>query len=275
MGSYVGRNPDGLVERVSGDPRDLADMLRARLAPEAERIEYLQRQVREGHASLATVAAVTSRSYAAALLQRACGVVVAVTPDPDPYDRELKAAEAALDGPVVIQSSAVAVATLIPRRWAGLRGAFTELRLPRDGWADFQAARSDLLRDPDSAYSIGYDLRRRALVSHQVSRADYDYLTRRTADTDNALRGVRIVATPALGAFADYTPAETDPALSPLALAARDDLPLWCDDVVIRGLAERHGIAAFGTVALLETLIEAGRLPDTLRTDVVTLARSS
>jgi tetratricopeptide (TPR) repeat protein len=273
MASYLGRNPDGPVQLINGDPRDLADMLRGQLAPQAERLEHLERQVRGGRASLATIAALTRRSYAKALLERACGVIVAVTTDPDPFARELTAADAALDGPVVIQSSAIAVATLLLDRWAGLRGAFTDLRLPRDAWADFQAARYDLLRDPEGTFSIGYDLRRNVLVSHQVSQADHDYLARRIADVENALRGTTVVATPELDTFADYSPAETDAALSPLALAAKTDLPLWCDDVVIRVLAEQHGIPTFGTAALLHALIEAQRLPDTLRQDILGLAR--
>lgn len=187
--------------------------------------------------------------------------------------RQQEAAEVALDGKVVIHSSALAVATILADRWTGLRGAFTDVSLPRDAWADFQIARNDLLRDPGARFMIGYDLRRQALTSHQISQADHDYLSRRFADIDSALRGITVAPAPDLDAFAEYTPAETDTALSPLALAARAGIPLWCDDVLLRGLAEQHSVATFGTVALLETLIESGRLPDTFRQDVLTLAR--
>jgi hypothetical protein len=198
-----------------------------------------------------------------ALIQRACGVILAVTPDPAAFDRELAAAQAALDGPVIIHSSAIAVATVLADRWSQLRGAFTEVRLPRDAWADFQSAHEQLLRDPDSTFSVGYDAQHQVLVSHQLSEADHQYLTCRFAAIDRAIRDLTLVATPELGAFADCTPATTDAALSPLAAAAETGTPLWSDDTVIRAIAGEQGVSALGTLALLDVLIDADRLPDT------------
>jgi hypothetical protein len=50
-------------------------------------------------------------------------------------------------------------------------------------------------------------------------------------------------------------------------------MSLWSDDAAIRSLASQHGVPAFGTLALLHVLTEAGRMTDTLREDVLTLAR--
>jgi hypothetical protein len=152
-------------------------------------------------------------------------MILAVTPDPPAFDPELYAAHAALDQAVIIESSALAVATTIPGRWPQLRGAFTELRLPRDAWSDFQAARDNLLRDPDTTYTVGYDARRDVLISHQLTQAEHEHLSRRVSDIGNALRDLAIIPTPELGPFADYLPADTDPALSPLALAAETGTP--------------------------------------------------
>jgi hypothetical protein len=273
LASYTSQNPSGPIQAVPGDAQVLAGMLRAQLAPQVERFEYMERLVRDEQAPLSALAAVTNTPYASALLQRATGVLIAVTSNPDSYASELTAADAALDGKVVIHSSALAVASILPARWAGLRGAFADVSLSWDAWAEFQISRNDLLRDPGTRFMIGYDLRSQALNSHQFSQADHAHLSRRFADIDSALRSITMAPTPDLDAFAEYTAAETDAALSPFALAATAGIPLWCDDVLLRGLAEHHHIATFGTVALLETLIESGRLPDTLREDILTLAR--
>jgi hypothetical protein len=273
LASYTSQNPGGPIQVIPGDAHSLADMLRAQLAPQAERIAYAERLVREERAPLSALAAVTSAPYAGALLLRATGVLIAVTSNPESFASEVAAVETALDGRVVIHSSALAVATMLQDRWAGLRGAFTDVSLPRDAWADFQVARNDLLRDPSARFTIGYDLRRQMLTSHQISQADHAYLSRRFEDIDSAMRGITVTPTPDLDVFGEYTPMETDAALSPLDLAAKAGIPLWCDDVLLRGLAQEHGIATFGTVALLEALIESDRLPDTLRWDVLALAR--
>jgi hypothetical protein len=272
--TYTAQHPDGPLQPTSSDPHDLAEMLRAHLAPQAERIEAIERQVRAGRMSVGVLAALLDRSYARALIQRACGIILAVSPDPGPFVIELDAAQAALDGPVIIQSSAIAVATtLLPDRWPQLRGSFTEVRLPRDAWMDFRAAREELLRDPDSTFSISYDPRNQVLVRHQFTEEEHGYLTQRFIAIDTAMRDLSLAAVSELGALADYTPGDTDVALSPLALAAETGTTLWCDDIVLRGIAREHGIPAFGTLALLHALIDADRTPDTLREDVIRLAR--
>lgn len=273
LNSYAARHPDGPIRVMNFDPQGIVDMLRAQLAPQAEAIDEVERLVREGRNSLGALAALLGQSYAKALIQRSPGVIVAVTTDPGAYELELRAARAALDNAVILQASGIAVATILPGRWPQLRGSFTELRIPRDAWEDFQAARYDLTRDPESTYSVGYDLERQVLVSHQMTNAEHEFLTRRVGEIDRALQDARVVATPELGTFAGYSPAATDPSMSPLALAQDADTPLWCDDVVLRVIANQHGIPAFGTVALLEVLIETGRLPDTLRDDILELAR--
>ncbi len=271
--SYPSRNPTGAIQAISADPRDLADLLRAQLAPQAERTEIIQHLIRERRLWLGALAAMVGRPYMQALIMRACGIILAVTPDPPEFEAELFAAHAALDHAVIIDSSALAVATIIPGRWPQLRGAFTELRFPRDAWSDLQHARDNLLRDPDTTFSVGYDARRDVLVSYRLTREEHEYLSRRVSDIGEAVRDLAIVKVPELDAFADYTPAGSDPALGPLALAAQTGTTLWCDDVVLRALAREHNVRAFGTVALLHALIETDRLPDTLRDDVLELAR--
>jgi len=41
--TYLSRNPSGPIQTINADPHDLADMLRAQLAPQAERADIIQR----------------------------------------------------------------------------------------------------------------------------------------------------------------------------------------------------------------------------------------
>jgi tetratricopeptide (TPR) repeat protein len=267
------RGPDGPIRFIAADPQNLVEMLRSQLAPHTEQVELIKRHVRDGRIWLGPLSILLGQSYAEALIRRAAGIILAVTADPPVFALELDAVRAALNHPVVIESSAITVATVIPRRWAQLRGAFTDLRIPRDVWNDFQAARDNLLRDPKTTFSVGYDPRHDALVYQQPGKEEHDYLSIRFGQIDKALQDLTVLRAPALGDFRRYAADDADTALSPLALAAETGVPLWSDDVVLRVLAREHRIPAFGTMALLEVLVETGRLEDTLRDDVLHLTR--
>jgi hypothetical protein len=52
--------------------------------------------------------------------------------------------------------------------------------------------------------------------------------------------------------------------LAPVAVSVRDNVPLYSDDAVLRTWARTKGVPTFGTLALIEALIERGRcLPNT------------
>jgi hypothetical protein len=212
------------------------------------------------------------KPYTRVLLQRACGMIPAVTPDPAPFSIELEAAEAALDHAIVIETSAVVVATSVPGRWPQLRGAFTELRMTQDAWNDIHAAR-ELLRDPGTAFSVSYEQDGQARIEQQLTSDAHEYLSRRFDQISYAMDDLTLIKAPDLGSLARYTFGSTDPALSPLAACTTTGISLWSDDAAIRSLAAQHGVPAFGTLALLHVLIETGRTPETLREDVLTLAR--
>ena len=155
----------------------------------------------------------------------------------------------------------------------GIEKFFTELTASADAWNDFQMARANLLRDPETSFSVGYDPHRDVLTHQRTSQEDHEYLKGRFAAIDKALEDLTVIRTPALGKFRELAAVDTDAALSPLALAAETGKPLWSDDFVLRLIAREHGIPVFGTVALLDALIETERMEDTLRDDVAHLAR--
>jgi hypothetical protein len=270
--AYTAENPDGPIQPVTVDPGQLLDMLRTQQAGLAENTQSIIQHIRAGQAPVGTLAAFLGKPYARVLLQRACGMILAVTPDPGPFCIELDAAQAALDHAIVIETSAVVVATSLPGRWPQLRGAFTELRVTRDAWNDIHAT-YDVLRDPGTAFSISYEPGGKARIEQQLTSGAHQYLSRRFDQISYAMDDLTLISAPQLGPLARYTFGSTDPALSPLAACAATGISLWSDDAAIRSLAVQHGVPAFGTLALLHVLIETGRIADTLREDVLILAR--
>jgi hypothetical protein len=103
------------------------------------------------------LAASRGRPYAQALIQRACGPIVAMTLDPVRFDREIAAVRASLNQSVVVETSALTTATLLPDRWPALRAVFAELVVPRNVLQDIQITGAELRRDPDSLSWIGFD----------------------------------------------------------------------------------------------------------------------
>jgi len=212
---------------------------------------------------------VSGWTYTQVLVHRGCGFIPAVTASPQAFEAEISAAKAALGGPVVTELSALAVATSLPSRWPALMAAFSELKLTRSAAADLQQGCHDLMRAPGTVLSVGYDPASDALVSHELSSADWRYLARRASELTDAAADATLTSDPSQVHF----PGSPHPAwVTPLELAAQAQAPLWSDDVVIRALAAGNGIPAFGTLALLHVLIEDGTLPDTLRADVQALA---
>ncbi|OXM60508.1 DUF4365 domain-containing protein [Amycolatopsis vastitatis] len=85
---YIARYPDGPIRAINIDGLNFAEMMRAQLAPRAEQDRLLVNLVRQGRLPIGLLAAARGRSYAQALIQRACGPIVAMTLDPVRFDRE-------------------------------------------------------------------------------------------------------------------------------------------------------------------------------------------
>ncbi len=249
--------------------------MRAQLAPVAKQTQYLVQLVQRGRIPLGLLAAVRGRPYAQALIERACGPLVALTTDPARFEREVAAARAALRQTIVVETSALVISTLLPNRWPTLYGTFADIVAPRDALHDIQASAAELRRDPDSHGYVGFDPDAGTLVRHQPSEHQTAMFIQQITEVEAAARHLKIVDTPDRTIFADSLDyGDRDVWISPLELAAQTGRPLWSDDVVVRELAMEPGVTTFSTLALLQVLIEDSLIPDTLRTDVATFARS-
>lgn len=272
---HTTRHPDGPIRAINIDGLNFAEMIRAHLAPRAEQDRLLLSLVRQGRLPLGLVAASRARPYAQALIQRACGPLVAMTVDPSRFHWEIAAATASLNQSVVVETSALTTATLLPDRWPSLRAAFAELVAPRNVLHDIQATGAELRRDPDSVSWIGFDPDQSTLTVTEHSEQQAGEFIARIADVDAAARDLVAVDTPARDVFPDRGGlGDREVWVSSLETAAQTGKALWSDDVVVRELAVERGIPSFSTLALLHVLIEEELVEDTLRADVQTLARA-
>lgn len=272
LASYIAAHPDGPLQMVTGTPEEIATLLRAQLEPLAMNATAIVKAVRDGQVPYGMLAEVTQRPFTQALIQRAGGFLPAVTSDLAAFAREIVAAEAALGRTVAVDLSALAVATLLPDTWPSLFQAFHEIQLPRDATHDHAATHSTLDRDPGTWYTIAFDPHDQTLRHDSLTAEQHTYLSGHLSAIDQAMESLTIAETPDHRVFEEGEPGHNSIWMSPLALAHRDHLALWCDDAVVRILAHEAGVPAFGTVALLHVLVEHNTIPDVLRESVHTLA---
>lgn len=272
---YTLRHPDGPIRAIRLDGLSIAEIMRAQLAPTAQQTHYLAQLVHRGRLPLGLLAASRGRPYTQALVERACGPLVAMTTDPARFDREVAAARAALGRSIVVETSALVISTLLPDRWPTVRGAFAEVVAPRNVLQDIQVSAAELRRDADSHGWVGFDPEGDTLVRLQPSEQQTVLFIQQITDVETAAHDLVIVDTPDRTIFPDRGDyGDREVWISPLELAAQTGRPLWSDDVVVRDLAAEPGVAVFSTLALLQVLTEDDLIPDTLRADVQAFARS-
>lgn len=270
LDEFIDGHATGPIRRIRLNADNLLAEIRAYLVPDAGRLDRAAALVRTGTLPLGAFAVATHRAYTRALIEQTCGLQYACTTDPDLFDRELSAAQHALDARVVVETSALLLATLLPDRWSTLRSAFAEVQLPRLALVDIDACWRDLVRAPGCSYSVGYDPTADVLVRHETTLAEHQWLRERAIALDSAAREL-VVAD-----FAKNSQPSPPHAvwLASIELARQHNLPLWSDDIAIRSIAAGQGIPSFGTVALITVLVEAELIPDTLRQDACILARA-
>ncbi len=257
-GAYALRYPDGPIAMIDLTDVDVTTVIRAQLLPHASQLNGTADLVRAGKLPLGALAAAASRPYAAMLLEQSTGAQYAVNPDNDALKDEIEVAKQALGGDVVIETSALALVTLLPRRWPALRSAFSTVRLPRPALADIEAARGELARAPGFSFSVSYNRATHSLVRSETSLADHQRLHQRIVAVEEAARLVELAESPEPPGPPDHHQAWS----TAISLARAQGTALWSDDVALRRIAAEQGIPAFGTYALLAALTETGIISD-------------
>lgn len=175
--------------------------------------------------------------------------------DPAVTAAQLAAARDAIGGPIVVDPSALAVGSFIPDTWDRVAGAFTDVSMGPRG----QAQLDDLLFRKAGNGRVVLDP-----ATDQIRIADWtdDELTRmRERRQWMRTRGGELDSTGAVALPAEFTDAERDATwIEAFAAAKATGRALWTDDAGTALLAIGEGVPAFGTVALLAALGEAGHI---------------
>src|SRR5207253_2588994 len=94
------------------------------LRPGYEEKQAIGTRVRLGELPYGLLAAAISKPYAAVLLERAAGILVAREFDPVSHDAEVQSAAATIDGSVVVDTSALATMAGVRDLWTLFVSAF-------------------------------------------------------------------------------------------------------------------------------------------------------
>jgi len=248
-----------LLQRITvNDPDALLAEFRRQLEPGAAQYAEIRRHVAQGEYPVGMLALAARKPYAEALLRRGAGFLLAHPADPTLAELEVQLAKDSLDGTVVIEPSALHLASLIPDRWPDLRAAFAHVQVPDASLQDTSAARDGLaLR---GTASVGWDTTAERVVIVEISEADADQLAERAASMARTAIGMEVVPVGELKHFPEMNGEHSRSWLAPLELAKQHGVAMLSDDLALRGLARSLGIPTFGSIAVLDALVAVGHL---------------
>lgn len=209
-------------------------------------LESLRVQVRAGAAPLASLAEAVRRPYGQVLLQRATGMTLAEDLEPGLQQAGRAAAAAALaGGPVLADLSALYLLVLLEHDGAALHAQLPEMQVLSAVARDAALSRDAIWTATGPVFTVSLqDGRLRRETLDPTERA---LLRRRASELEDLATHLP----------SPHEPARAEPgpvALQQLQLdaALRLGLPLYADDVALRQRARVRGLAAFGTVDLLQ-----------------------
>lgn len=191
-------------------------------------------------------------SYAVALARRAAGVYRAVDSDESVHDLGVRAATAALDAEVVVESSAVLIASLCGA-FDELRNTFSSVQLTTAAMDDINAAAVDARGDLQRASGfLGWDPQTNQVRFREVSLLERAEAVERVEAMTKAGASTVRIHVQNLGRLEELDDQGLRPWTTALAAAANQGAALWSDDCALRQVARSLGIQAFGTLALME-----------------------
>lgn len=271
MAAFTERFPDSRIiwsVPIDTTPEGIERFFREHVAPGAEHARQIAADVGNGNIALAALAGTVHKPLSRVTLELERGLPLAYQ-DSLLNSLERESAGAAVGRAAVWDPVAVAVVAMLPR------GIGQKIRLALPASVIAQATLDDVARTGDdpaagrSEYSvIGFDPEADRGWIHEYAAEDVE---RQRAESTRAVEisyGLNIRPDVEAGKpnpldqlllDEDREPAfATWPAT--LAVAERDQLPLFSDDRFVRTHARRAGVQSFGTLALVDALTEAGHL---------------
>lgn len=261
QGHYHAEYPDGALQMVQFDVDRFVEDMTARLESVARISADLAGMVRDHRLPVGVFASTFHRPYGLAVLTRPAGITPAGTPNENDYDRELEAAGRAIDrASAVCETSALYLSLLLEEHWATIRGQFHSLLLPLVSYDDILRTVDELVV-PASGTMV-YDPHSGRLVLHEPTPETTALLRERAAALEARACTLTRVPVGELTALPLQDAIGDAAWLAPIQLAVDTGNALYSDDVALRRLAHAAGAEAFGTLALLHTLIDNGRIED-------------
>ncbi len=193
------------------------------------------------------LAALAGRTCAELLIRGALGYVFAVEDD---GGLGAQAARLAINGRAVVDTSAVVVAPWTGHVFKRLTARFDSVIIPAPAREDIARARGSLAMKSTS--TIGWDSREQRPTLSEITAAE----AQRFADeADRAWADVQGLQ---VAPFAGVN--RVDEWLSAVTVAQELGLPVWADDIALRRIARSMGVAAFGSLDLIEAFADGSDL---------------
>lgn len=203
-----------------------------------QKLEEIAQMVRTNAVPLGVLTAAAGRSYAESLIRVDMGYVIAVEDD---GGMGVKAAMAALNGRVVVDTSSLVVALLTGFPLRKLLAKFDSVVLPDPLRTDLERARSSLALK--STGTLGWDPRRKQPFLNEIPESEAEGYARAADELWGYVQLLRRGEMRYAGSTEDWA--------SAVNFARANQLPLWADDVVLRQVARNSGVAAFGSLDLI------------------------
>ncbi|MFB7810887.1 tetratricopeptide repeat protein [Streptomyces virginiae] len=258
--AYLERFPDSTVFRAveigpEDDPlKNIAEELRR----SHEDAKELHHRTAAGELPAGMLVLSSGRSYAEILLRPSAERPHVYAADAVTDPTEAEAVQASRSGRVVVDTSAaVTLALLEPGVAERLMGHPRSLVTTDQLFADALHAQESLALRSDMVLTWDEGDARPAVRTTSGERIDQ--MRTASARLVEILRGVSRVPRPELRSLRQLPVRRSNTQwLTALDHAKESGLFFWCDDRVLRAVARSEGVAAFGTLALLDARIKAG-----------------
>ncbi|TDK23504.1 DUF4365 domain-containing protein [Arthrobacter crusticola] len=252
----------GMPEEAIGQ---LTEILKERAAEEGH-LRDLIRAVRNATVPIGLFAGLRNHSYAAILVERAFGVLVAGSADDDEHAHEVAAARAALGQSIVVD--AAALLTLSGHASVrGLSGHFASLQVTAATMGDVHRGVSEIRGRAGSPGTLTWDPDQSALVFRDLPEAEFVRQLRRAEALEGFAQKLHVRVVTEVSVFEEVgneaevtllnevgNEAEHSPWSHSIQLAHDEALALWSDDLGLRRLARALDLPSFGTPALVDAV---------------------
>jgi hypothetical protein len=271
------RFPESQIIRAvpidTSSPEGIDAFFREHIEPRAEHVQETEKLLRDGEVALAAFAAVVGRPVSFVTIQMEHTAPLGFG-DPTLAALEEESAEQATTRAVVWDPAALAVVAGLPREIGeAIRTAFPGSLTVQAVVDDLHRASDSPSADRDEYSTIGYDA---AQGQRYIQERSFEDVQREREAVERASEIARSLqirpdVDPARPTEIDQFLQEADRNASfvtwpaTLALAEREQKPLYSDDRYVRANARRAGIPAFGTLAVLNALATRGFIAEKQR----------